>query len=72
MASRSMPLSMESLRGVVRDGTEVPARVKLLEVDPRGRHACWTEIDERGRAIAEATLKAVAIEKARQAGAKAF
>ena len=60
------------LRGVVRDGTEVPARVKLLEVDPRGRHACWTGIDERGRAIAEATLKAVAIEKARRAGAKAF
>ena len=49
------------LRGVVRDGTEVPTGVKLLEIDPRGRQACWTGIDERGAAIAQATMAAIAM-----------
>lgn len=44
------------LRGIVRDGSDVPAGIKLLEIDPRGRHAQWTGIDERGHAIAQATL----------------
>ena len=48
------------LRGVVRDGTEVPGGVKLLEIDPRGRNACWTGIDQRGAAIAQATMAAIA------------
>jgi xanthine dehydrogenase accessory factor len=48
------------LRGVVRDGTEVPAGVKLLEIDPRGRGASWTGIDQRGAKIAQATLAAIA------------
>lgn len=47
------------LRGIVRDGSEVPAGVKLLEIDPRGRDAQWTGIDQRGHAIAEATLAAI-------------
>jgi len=47
------------LRGIVRDGSEIPAGVKLVEIDPRGRHAQWTGIDERSRAIASATLVAV-------------
>jgi xanthine dehydrogenase accessory factor len=47
------------LRGIARDGSEIPAGVKLLEIDPRGRHAQWTGIDERGRAIATATLMAL-------------
>jgi xanthine dehydrogenase accessory factor len=47
------------LRGIVRDSTAVPAGVKLLEIDARGRRATWTGIDERGRAIAEATIIAV-------------
>ncbi len=51
------------LRGVVRDGTEVPARVKLLEIDPRGRRACWTGIDERGASIARATMAAIAMKQ---------
>jgi hypothetical protein len=49
------------LRGIVRDGSEVPAGVKLLEIDPRGRHAQWTGIDQRGRTIAQATLDAIRI-----------
>ncbi|MGO9546009.1 MAG: xanthine dehydrogenase [Rhodomicrobium sp.] len=48
------------LRGVVRDGTEVLAGVKLLEIDPRGRRASWTGIDERGATIARAAMTAIA------------
>ncbi|PZA10432.1 xanthine dehydrogenase [Rhodopseudomonas palustris] len=46
------------LRGVVRDGQEVPQGVKLMEVDSRGRHAQWTGIDDRGLGIAKAVLRA--------------
>jgi len=52
------------LRGVVRDGTEVPAGVKLLEIDSRGRRACWTGTDERGRQIADAVIEAISLHKA--------
>lgn len=47
------------LRGVVRDGTEVPAGVKLFEIDTRGRKAHWTGIDERAQLIAKAVTKAI-------------
>ncbi len=47
------------LRGIVRDGSEVAGNVKLLEIDPRGRDAQWTGIDERGRSIATATMRAI-------------
>ena len=53
------------VRGIVRDGSEVPAGVKLLEIDPR-RRPSWTGIDERGRAIARATLNAIAFEHSRR------
>ena len=57
------------VRGVARDATVTPAGVKLLEIDPRGRVACWTGIDERGRAIAEATIRAIKLLSARDAAA---
>lgn len=47
------------LRGIVRDGTEVPEGAKLFEIDARGRHANWTGIDDRGRLIADAVIRAV-------------
>jgi len=47
------------LRGIVRDGTEVPAGAKLLEIDSRGRRANWTSIDDRGRLIATAVADAI-------------
>ncbi len=50
-----------NLRGIVRDGVDVPAGVKLIEIDPRGRRANWTGTDDRGRAIAEATLKSLSL-----------
>jgi xanthine dehydrogenase accessory factor len=49
------------VRGIVRDGLDVPAYVKLLEIDPRGRDASWTGIDERGHRIAEATVSAIKV-----------
>lgn len=52
------------VRGVVRDGTEVPAGVKLLEIDPRGRAADWTGLDARARVISGAVSRALAFRKA--------
>jgi hypothetical protein len=48
------------LRGIVRDGTEVPAGAKLLEIDSRGRRAKWNGTDDRGRLIASAVAEAIA------------
>lgn len=61
-----------TVRGVVRDGLQVPAGVKLVEIDPRGRNARWTGIDNRGRCIAEATAKAIRIKLQQLATARAF
>jgi hypothetical protein len=55
------------LRGLVRDSTQVPERVKLLEIDPRGNEACWTGTDERGRGIAGATVAAIRLHALRPA-----
>lgn len=52
------------LRGVVRDGTEVPAGAKLLEIDPRGRNANWTDGDDRAKLIANAVTDAISIHAA--------
>jgi hypothetical protein len=52
------------LRGCVRDGSRTPAGVKLIEIDPRGRNAQWTGIDDRSRAIAIATMKAIRLKQA--------
>jgi len=54
------------LRGIVRDGTEVPAGVKLIEIDPRGRVAEWRGIDERAHRIAAAVLKAAGLRAPRR------
>ena len=56
-ASTTAPID-GALRGLVRDGTFVPAGAKLLEVDPRGRQAQWTGVDARGRGIADAVVRA--------------
>lgn len=60
LGRRPLTVPMDGwLRGLVRDATEVAAEVKLVEIDPRDRwRARWTGIDERGRAIAEATAAA--------------
>lgn len=55
------------VRGIVRDGTEVPAGVKLLEIDPRGRGADWTGLDVRALVIAKAVSRALTFRSARPA-----
>jgi xanthine dehydrogenase accessory factor len=57
------------LRGIARDDTVVPAGVKLIEIDPRGRNAQWLGTDARGRVIAKATLEAVRSRLSRGQGA---
>ncbi len=54
------------VRGIVRDSTSVPANVKLIEIDPRRRDARWTGIDDRGRLIAEATIRAIRLHAAQR------
>jgi len=58
------------VRGIARDGLHVPANVKLVEIDTRGRKAKWTGIDDRGRGIAEATVEAIRIFSRQAAAAK--
>ncbi|MGC8826516.1 MAG: selenium-dependent molybdenum cofactor biosynthesis protein YqeB [Anaerolineae bacterium] len=49
------------LRGAIREGTEVPAGIKIGDVDPRlDVQACWT-ISDKARAIATSTLHALLI-----------
>lgn len=52
------------LRGVVRDGTNVPCGVKVLEIDTRGRSARWTGIDERSALVASAVSRAIRVKLA--------
>lgn len=47
------------LRGIARDDTDVPARVKLIEIDARGRRAQWVGMDARGRLLADVTAQAL-------------
>jgi hypothetical protein len=51
------------IRGVARDGVFAPPGVKMIEIDPRGRDACWTGMDERGLKLAQACLKAIRLHK---------
>jgi xanthine dehydrogenase accessory factor len=55
------------VRGIVRDATRVPAGVKLVELDRRGRKSQWTGMDARGRAIGKATVKAILLRAAERA-----
>ncbi len=59
------------LRGIARDGVVIRSGVKLIEIDPRGRAAQWTGTDERGTAIAEATVTAIARLRREQPGVAA-
>ena len=54
------------LRGIARDGTEMPEGVQLVEVDPRIYRRWQMTIEDRPRLIAEATLRALHILEAQQ------
>jgi xanthine dehydrogenase accessory factor len=49
------------IRGIVRDGLDVPAGVELLDIDPYARRASWIGMDQRGCRIADATVKAIKV-----------
>jgi hypothetical protein len=60
IGSRLIEAPMDGiLRGIARDDIDVPAGVKVIEIDPRGRKARWMGIDERGHALADATRTAL-------------
>ncbi|MEW6596409.1 MAG: xanthine dehydrogenase [Pseudomonadota bacterium] len=54
------------LIGLVRDGTPVSAGARLVEIDQRIRQAKWSGLDNRGKAFARATLKAIREHDARR------
>lgn len=56
------------VRGLARDGAEVIAGARVLEVDPRGRAARWQGLDPRGEAIARGVIAALATLSAERAG----
>jgi biotin carboxyl carrier protein len=55
-----------TLRGLVRDGTEVQAGAKLGEIDPRARAAIWCGIDSRAHMIAEGVIAACTAKSSRR------
>jgi hypothetical protein len=55
-----------TLRGIVRDGVEVPADTKLIEIDPRPRDRSWNRIDQRSHIIARAVMRAIHVHQAQE------
>jgi len=50
------------LRGIARDGIEVPEGAEIVEVDTRNRwRARWTGVDDGAAEVAEATTRALAL-----------
>jgi xanthine dehydrogenase accessory factor len=47
--------------GIVRDGLDVPAGVKLFEIDRYARRRSWLGMNERSWRIADATVKAIKV-----------
>lgn len=47
------------LRGILRDGTRVKERMKVGDIDPRGKDAFCYSISDKARAIAGGVLKAI-------------
>jgi len=54
------------LRGLLRDGVEVEAGIKLGDVDPRGRAIDPAAISDKARAVAAGVLEAVLVGLARR------
>jgi len=45
------------IRGIIRDGTKVPASFKMGDIDPRGKDADYTTISDKARAIGGSVLE---------------
>jgi xanthine dehydrogenase accessory factor len=48
-----------ALRGLIRPGIAVPARIKLGDIDPRGKPEYCLSVSEKARALGGAVLEAV-------------
>lgn len=53
------------VRGAIRPGLEVPAGMKIADVDPRARAENCTTVSDKARAIAGAVLEAILVLKGR-------
>jgi xanthine dehydrogenase accessory factor len=53
------------VRGVIRPGLEVPAGMKIADVDPRARLESCMTVSDKARAIAGAVLEAILVLKGR-------
>jgi len=53
------------VRGVIRPGLEVPAGMKIADVDPRARAESCLTVSDKARAIAGAVLEAILVLKGR-------
>ena len=53
------------VRGVIRPGLEVPAGMKIADVDPRASIENCTTVSDKARAIAGAVLEAILVLKGR-------
>lgn len=52
------------LRGLARDDCDIPAGVKIAEIDPRGRACRWSGMDERCETIAQAVMRGTRLKEA--------
>jgi xanthine dehydrogenase accessory factor len=54
------------VRGLIADGVEVPAGVKIGDIDPRGPGIDPTRISDKARAVAAGVLEAVLVRRREQ------
>jgi xanthine dehydrogenase accessory factor len=55
------------VRGLIADGVEVPAGIKIGDVDPRGPGIDPARISDKARAVAAGVLEAVLVRRREQA-----
>ncbi len=56
------------VRGLIADGVEVPAGIKIGDIDPRGPGIDPARVSDKARAIAAGVLEAVLISRRRGQG----
>jgi xanthine dehydrogenase accessory factor len=57
------------VRGLIADGVEVPAGIKIGDIDPRGPGIDPARISDKARAVAAGVLEAVLVRRREQAPA---
>src|SRR6185436_6324877 len=57
------------VRGLIADGVEIPAGVKIGDIDPRGPGVDPARISDKARAVAAGVLEAVFVRRRQEAQA---